>query len=137
MVLMFHKSSTFKKIVRIGRFFRTARPPDKSAAAGRAAAQPPRTIPYTNVLCDASTFTQYKLSDSRGAQVGITHHECAARCSGHARCRYYLWGERAWSTSANRCVLYSTCDVRREYTRTDNAPNIYKRPAGGACNDNR
>ena len=70
-----------------------------------------------------------KISDTKGAEPDITLHDCKRRCIRDASCKFMLFGVHIWSSSANRCALFQTCDYRSDYVVGN--PIVFKRPYTG------
>ena len=70
-----------------------------------------------------------KISDTKGAEPDITIHDCKKRCIRDASCKFMLFGINIWSSNANRCALFQTCDYRSVYGVGN--PIVFKRPYRG------
>ena len=70
-----------------------------------------------------------KISDTKGAEPDITIHDCKKRCIRDASCKFMLFGINIWSSNANRCALFQTCDYRLVYGVGN--PIVFKRPYRG------
>ena len=69
-----------------------------------------------------------RLSDTKGTEPDVTLQICKQRCLNQARCNFILFGINIWYT-ANRCVLFTSCDNPIEYASGD--PKVYRRPSSG------
>ena len=77
-----------------------------------------------NVYCGDDV----RLSDTKGTEPDVTLQICKQRCLNQARCNFILFGINIWYT-ANRCVLFTSCDNPIEYASGD--PKVYRRPSSG------
>ena len=82
-------------------------------------------IAYEKMTC----MDPGKISDTKGAEPDITLHDCKKRCIRDASCKFMLFGVHIWSSSANRCALFQTCDYRSDYVVGN--PIVFKRPYTG------
>ena len=78
---------------------------------------------------DVSCGNQEMISDTTGAEPDIELNECQERCLNVVDCKFILHGIDVWASTANRCILFRTCDDRTEYL--DNHPSVYRRPSQG------
>ena len=78
---------------------------------------------------DVSCGNQEIISDTTGQEPDIGLNECQERCLNEVQCKFILYGIDVWASTANRCILFRTCNDRTEYG--DNNPNVYRRPSLG------